>query len=96
MFKLFIENKLLSPNQPFDEGFEVRGAFLDMSRVFHKVWHEGPIFKLKQNGISGNSLNLRDFLRNRKRRASLNGQVSDRSNVKADVPQSNTFIHYCF
>ena len=51
----------------FDGGFEVRGVFLDMSKVFDKVWHEGLIFKLKKDGISGNLLNLLcDFLRNRK------------------------------
>ena len=64
--------------------------FLDISKVSDKVWHEGPIFKLKQNGISGNSLNLCDFLRNRKLRVLLNGQVSDWCNVKAGVTQSNS------
>ena len=34
-----------------------RGAvFLDISKAFDKVWHEGVIFKLKCNGISGNLL----------------------------------------
>ena len=62
----------------FDDGFEVRGVFLDISKAFDKVWHEGLIFKLKQNGISGNLLNLLcDFLRNRKQRVLLNRQVSD-------------------
>ena len=52
----------------FDDRFEVRGVFLDISKMFDKVWHEGLIFKLKQNCISGNLLNLlRDFLRNRKK-----------------------------
>ena len=51
----------------FDDGFEVRGVFLDISKVFDKVWHEGIIFTLKQNGISDDLLNiLSDFLRNRK------------------------------
>ena len=54
------------------------------------VWHEGPIFKLKQNGISGNLLNiLCDFLRNRTERVLLNGQVSDWSDVRAGVPQGS-------
>ena len=36
----------------FDDVFEVRGVFLDISKTFDKVWHEGLIFKLKRNGIS--------------------------------------------
>ena len=36
--------------QSFDNGFEVRGIFLDISKAFDKVWHKGFIFKLKQNG----------------------------------------------
>ena len=35
----------------FDDGFEVRGVFLDISKAFNKVWHWGITFKLKQNGI---------------------------------------------
>ena len=74
----------------FDHGFEVRGVFIDISKAFEKVWHEGLIFKLKQNGISGNLLNLLcDFLRNRKQRVLLNGQVSDWSDVRAGVPQGS-------
>ena len=36
---------------------ETRAAFLDISKAFDKVWHEGLIFKLKQNGVSGPVLN---------------------------------------
>ena len=47
----------------FDEGFEVRRVFLDISKAFDKVWHKGLLLKLNQNGISGNLLKLlRDFL----------------------------------
>ena len=35
----------------FDEGLEVRNVFLDISKAFDKVWHDGIIFKLTQNGI---------------------------------------------
>ena len=74
----------------FDESFEVRGVFLDISKAFDKVWHECLIFKLKQNGISGNLINLLcDFLKNRKQRVLLNGQVSGWPDVKAGVPQGS-------
>ena len=37
--------------QSLDDGLETRGIFLDISKVFDKVWNEGLPFKLKQNGI---------------------------------------------
>ena len=74
----------------FDDGLEVRGVFLDISKAFDKVWHEGLIFKLKQNGMSGNLINLlTDFLSNRKQRVVLNGQYSSWANVNAGVPQGS-------
>ena len=49
--------------QSFDDGLEVREVFLDISKAFDKVWHEGLIYKLKQNGIKGNLLDtLTNFL----------------------------------
>ena len=55
-------NQLLSITheiyQSFDERFDVRSIFLDISKAFDKVWRDGLTFKLKQNGISGNLLNL--------------------------------------
>ena len=62
----------------FDDGFEVRDVFLDISKAFDKVWHERLSLELKQNGISGSLWNiLCNFLRNRKQRVLLNGQISD-------------------
>ena len=61
----------------FDEGHEVRGVFLDISKAFDKTWHDGIFFKLTQNGISENLLNLLlAFLSERKQRVVLNGLVS--------------------
>ena len=87
-------NQLLSITheiyKSFDDGLEVRGVFLDISKAFDKVWHEGLIFKLKQNGISGDLLQiLSDFLSNRKQRVVLNGQNSSWTNVHAGVPQGS-------
>ena len=42
----------------FDEGFEVRGVFLDVSKAFDRVWHDDLIFKLQENDISGKLLLL--------------------------------------
>ena len=66
-------NQLLSSNHgtwaSFDEGYEVPGVFLDILKAFDKVWHEGLIFKLKQNGISDKLLRfVKDFLSDRKQR----------------------------
>ena len=35
----------------FGDGYQVRGVFLDISKVFDKVWHNGLIFKLQENGM---------------------------------------------
>jgi len=72
------------------ESFEVRAVFLDISKAFDKVWHEGLIFKLKQNGISGNLLTLfQNYLSNRKQRVVLNGSYSDFRIIESGVPQGS-------
>ena len=74
-------NQLLSIThdiyQSLDQGYEVRGVFLDISKAFDKVWHKGLIHKLEQNEIGGPLLKiLTDFLKSWKRRVVLNGQHS--------------------
>ena len=47
-------------------GKSLKAVFLGISKVFDKVWHQGEILKLKQNGISGILLNIaEDVLANR-------------------------------
>ena len=87
-------NQLLSRThnsyQSFDNGFQVMGVFLNISTTFDKVWHKGLIYKLKQNGVTGNLLNfLADFLKDRKQRVVLNGQNSTWVNFEAGVPQGS-------
>ena len=41
-----------------NKGLEVRGVFLNISKAYDKVWHDGLIYKLKQNGIKDKLLCL--------------------------------------
>ena len=69
---------------------ETRGVFLDISKAFDKVWHEGLLYKLKSYGISGPLLILiKSFLANRFQRVVLNGQSSCWKEILAGVPQGS-------
>ena len=69
---------------------ETRGLFLDISKAFDRVWHEGLLFKLKRCGINGNLFSLiKSFLSKRYQRVVLNGQLSNWLPVKAGVPQGS-------
>ena len=79
---------------------EVAGIFLEISKAFDKVWHDGLIFKLCQNGICCEMTNiLKDFLSDRKQRAILNYQCSSWADIHAGVQQGSIlgpllfFIH---
>ena len=64
----------------FDENpnDDVRGVFLDISKAFDKVWHDGIIFKSKAYGVEGELLSpLKNYLENRYQRVVLNGQTSE-------------------
>ena len=82
-----INHEILSA---FDIGLEVWGLFLDVSKAFYKVWHAGLIYKLRQNGIYGQLINiLNDFLTNKKQGVVLNVQCSSWVDVRAGVPQDS-------
>ena len=69
----------------FDACLDARTVFLDISKAFDKVGHQGLLYKLNQNGISGNLLEtLTDY---RKQSVVLNGQNSSWANIQAGVPQ---------
>ena len=42
---------------------EVRGIFLDISKAFDRVWHEGLLYKIQSIGISGIPLKLIEFFK---------------------------------
>ena len=63
--------------ESIDEDLETSAVFLDISKAFDKVWHGSLLYKLKQNCISGNILNIiTDILNLRNQRVVLNGQHS--------------------
>ena len=69
---------------------DVRGIYLDLSKVFDRVWHDGLIYKIKRIGITGNSLKLiESSLSDRFQRVVLNGQSPSWVPVCAGVPQSS-------
>ena len=56
----------------------VRGVFLDISKAFDKVWHDGILLKLETYSVEGKLLNFKVV---------LNGQTSTWELVKYGVPQ---------
>ena len=69
---------------------ETRSIFLDISKAFDRVWHEGLLFKLKCYAIKGSLLTLiKGFLSDRLQRVVLNGKCSTWREVLAGVPQGS-------
>ena len=72
------------------KSLEVRAVFLDISKAFDKVWHEGLLFKLQQNGIDGDLLRFfQCYLSHRHQRVCLNGQHSQYTAIESGVPQGS-------
>ena len=89
-------NQLLAITHEIFEAFDynpplkVRSVFLDISKSFDKVWHEGLLYKLKSMGISGELYNLlENHLSDRFQRVILNCQFSSWKPILAGVPQGS-------
>ena len=105
LYSHLVSHELLNPNQsgfrPGDSTvnqlysityipLDVRSVYLDISKAFDRVWHEGLAYKLKRGGVSGQFLSLiQSFLKDRKQRTVLNGQSSNLGDVLAGVPQGS-------
>ena len=89
-------NQLLSITHTIFQAFDcnppldVRSVYLDISKAFDRVWHDGLIYKFKRCGVSGQLLLLiQSFLSCRKQRTVLNGQSSNWGDISAGVPQGS-------
>ena len=74
----------------FDENLtvDVRGVFLNISKAFYKVWHDGIIFKLKFYGDEGEVLSLlKNYLENREQRVVF--QTSEWRKIMSGIPQGS-------
>ena len=66
---------------------DARGIFLDISKAFDSVWHEGLIYEVKRIGVTGLPLEfIQSFLSHRFQRVLLNGQSSTWLPVTAGKP----------
>ena len=84
---LSVAHEILSA---FDDGHEVRGVFLDISKAFDRVWHEGLLFKLQQSGKSGELITLiKYFVSCRKQRVVLNGPHVSWTDAKVGAPHGS-------
>ena len=73
-------------NPPLD----TRSVYLEISKAFDMVWHDGLIYKLKRYGISGQLVCLiQGFFKDRKQRTVLNGHTSNCGDISAGEPQGS-------
>ena len=73
-------------NPPVD----TRAIFLDISKAFDKVWHQGLLFKSKSYSVEGSLFCLlENYLENRKQRVMLHGQCSSWKNIVSGVPEGS-------
>ncbi|MFZ2538543.1 MAG: reverse transcriptase family protein [Oscillospiraceae bacterium] len=74
----------------FDNEMEIAVIFLDVTKAFDRVWHEGLLLKLNRIGIKGNLFKwCQSYLSNRRQKVVINGQFSDIFYVLAGVPQGS-------
>ena len=66
----------------------MRGVYLEISKAFDEVWHDGLLYKSKAYGVQSETLSLlRKYLQKCKKRVALNGQISEWREIISGVPK---------
>ncbi|GFS13013.1 RNA-directed DNA polymerase from [Elysia marginata] len=86
------EDQITLIAQDIEDGFQEKRhtvvVWIDMAKAFDCVWRDGLLFKLKDNGISGNMFKWTEqYLQNRKARVRTQHFKSRTQNMKHGVPQ---------
>ena len=74
-----------------DSGRDVTAIYLDISKYFDKIWHEGLLYKCKNDFfISGSLFSwLKSYLTDRTQRVRVGDAFSTTKMIKAGVPQGS-------
>ena len=73
-----------------DSGHMTGAVFLDISKAFDLVWHQGLLYKVKDYGITGKILKyIAAFLTDRKIQVSVNQEKSSKYNLENGTPQGS-------
>ncbi len=73
-----------------DNNTQTDAILLDFAKAFDKVPHKRLLSKLTSYGITGNTYNwITYFLSYRKQRVSVNGALSDTTDVTSGVPEGS-------
>ena len=83
--------------EAMDKGKEIRFLFMDVSKAFDQVWHQGILYKLKKAGIGGTLLTwFENYLKDRKQCVVVEGVSSELVDHSRSSTRLNTrtyFIH---
>ena len=74
-----------------DSGRDFTAIYLDISKYFDKIWHDGLLYKCEQDfGITDTLLDwLKSYLRNRMHRVQINNTFSNIQTINAGCPQGS-------
>ncbi|GFR76312.1 RNA-directed DNA polymerase from mobile element jockey [Elysia marginata] len=86
------EDQIALIAQDIEDGFQEKKhtvvVWIDMAKAFDRVWRDGLLFKLKDNGITRNMFKWTEqYLQNRKARVRTQHFKSRTQNMKHRVPQ---------